>query len=129
MSLYTWLQTNPVIHRKNPEQSFWKYYTTHEQQLLEDPKYVYWKYMPPTFVTYQVQADWNTLLAHYEDQIKETILKYSSNITDEQVGLIIQKVLENIDPTIEVNIEQKIIEAFAEIGIISNEEIDEITSN
>lgn len=64
-----------------------------------------------------------------EEKIKEIVLKYLSDATDGQVGLITEKVLENINPTIEINIEQKIIEAFSELGIISNEEIDEITSN
>ena len=130
MSLYTWMRgrTNdsPPLY-----QNLEKYGRPTYELDLSNPRPTHYPGFSggPTFLTYEVKVDDEMLKEAYHDEIEETIRELLRNATEEQVALVTSEVLAHIGDEMELSIEEKVHAAFSSLGIISDEEIDEITEN
>lgn len=74
---------------------------------------------PPTFINYKIV-----------EKIDEKGLEdYISSLVDEKIDKVKQLVYKNLKEDLSLSIEEATRLAFAELGIISDEEIDTITQN
>ena len=126
MSLYSWL--NETTLDGNPPYNTGKYRFTYEQD-LSNPRGTYFGYTGPTFVIYKFEADKQMIRDAYEEEIRGIIKELLTEATDEQVRIVIDQVLLNIDDKLNKTVRERVIDAFNTLGIISAEELEEITSH
>lgn len=86
-----------------------------------NPKYVDQRIYPPTFIQYNINIDEQQL----HDYIVELLNKQNEELVDEIMNIVLERTKNQID----TSVQESIIQAFSEIGIISEEEINNIIEN
>lgn len=86
-----------------------------------NPKYVDWSMHPPTFIIQDVSIDMEKL----HDYIVELLSEHSAQFADQITSIVVERMQNHIDSSLQ----DSVAAAFAEIGIISEEEINTITEN
>ena len=86
-----------------------------------NPKYMDWGMHPPTFIIQNISVDVEGL----HNYIAELLSEHDAQLADQITNIVIERVENHIDSSVE----NSIAAAFAEVGVISEAEIDAIVEN
>lgn len=114
MSLMTWLSSEGRCH-----------YNTEEVDCsnpIPPPDYMA---IPPTFVPYTARP----FAEVEEDKVRVALSRLLEEKSERYIANIQKLVEEKLQANIALSIEEAIRQAFSELGIITNEEIDDIVEN
>ena len=91
------------------------------EQDYSNPKYMDWGMRSPTFIIQNITVDTEGL----HDYITRLLNEHDAQFADQITNIVIERVQNQIDSSVE----ESIAAAFAEIGVISEAEIDDIVEN